>query len=83
MPDSEEREISGHNEIEQYLHCGKCFEEWKHTTGISPQEYQDMSVGWTVLGIQVWCNRHECNVMHVDFERHKHPANVYANPTTQ
>ena len=27
------------NNIELYLHCGKCLKEWKKKTDISPQEY--------------------------------------------
>lgn len=31
--------------------------------------------GWTPIGFQVWCTRHNANVVHVDFEGVKHPAN--------
>jgi len=72
------RDISGEKKIEQFLHCGKCLDEWKLTSGISPQEFQRISVGWTVVGFQIWCNRHDCNILHVDFEGVTHPANTCA-----
>ncbi len=62
------------NEIEMYFHCSLCIAELPDDT--SPQEWQRLEMGWTELGFQVWCKRHVCNVMHVDFEGHKHPANT-------
>lgn len=57
-----------------YLHCGQCLEELPN--GTSPRDWAQLSVGWTRAGLQVWCKRHECNVMHVDFEGAMHPANT-------
>ena len=64
------------NEIVMFLHCGRCLAE--KPEGTSPREWASLEVGWTQLGIQVWCKRHECNVLNVDFEGKKHPANVGA-----
>jgi hypothetical protein len=36
----------------------------------------DIEAGWTQLGFQVWCRNHNVNILHVDFEGHKHPANA-------
>ena len=69
-------EISNGLAIEQYLHCGKCLDEIPD--GLSPQEWASLEVGWTVLGLQVWCNRHNCNVVNIDFEGHEHPADMTA-----
>lgn len=69
------------NNIQMYLHCGKCLEEWKkdiRETLISPKDYQKVQVGWTKEGLQVWCVRHDCNILHVDFEGTKHPADTTA-----
>ena len=65
-------------EIGQFIHCGLCIEEWDtgKAVGESPQSYARFSVGWTKLGFQVWCNRHEANVLHVDFEGVQHRANT-------
>lgn len=41
----------------------------------SPSKYARISVGFTELGIQVWCVRHDVNVIHIDFEGRRHPAN--------
>lgn len=65
--------------IVMYLHCGKCLDELD--TGeidASPREYAHNEVGWTKEGLQIWCIRHECNVVHIDFEGQKHPANTTA-----
>ncbi len=60
--------------IQLYLHCGKCLDELPPDT--SPEEYSRTQAGWTEEGIQIWCNRHQCNVMHMDFEGRQHPANT-------
>ncbi len=64
--------------ISMYLHCGKCLEEWKNNPNIntnqSPTEYSQLEVGYTKWGIQIWCRRHNLNVLHVDFEGVKHPG---------
>ena len=69
-------EISNELMIRNYMHCGKCLEEIPD--GISPQEWSNLEVGWTELGLQVWCKRHRCNVVNIDFEGHKDPADETA-----
>ena len=72
------------NNIKMFVHCGGCLGELEQIRGLgkaqkvalSPREYADLEVGFTVQGIQVWCKRHECNVFHVDFEGTKHPADT-------
>ena len=54
------------NEIQAYLHCKKCTEELPE--GQSPMEYARTQSGWTNKGLQIWCNRHDENVMHLDFK---------------
>jgi hypothetical protein len=68
------RELTTDMQIKAFLHCGKCLKELVDQGGGSPRDYARLSVGWTAKGFQVWCNRHDCNVMHVDFEGRKHPA---------
>ena len=60
------------NEILQFFHCKVCGETIH--PGMSPSEYQDIEVGWTDKGLQVWCKRHDINIVHIDFEGHRHPA---------
>ncbi len=69
-----QRPISNQNKIELYLHCGLCFDE--KPADISPKDYQKIQAGWTKQGIQIWCTRHNVNIIHIDFEGHKHPANT-------
>ena len=87
---SNTRPIPNTNEIQLYLHCGLCLEElqsgtWTQRVGSysawgfgpapSPQEYVRVQAGWTPLGLQVWCTRHDVNIVHIDFEGVKHAAN--------
>ena len=67
-------ELTNKLSICSYIHCAMCLEEIPD--GVSPEEFADLSVGWTDLGFQAWCNRHECNILHVDFEGQKHPADT-------
>lgn len=65
--------ISNGKEICLYLHCACCLEDVPDS--FSPQQWQDLEVGWTEEGLQVWCKRHDVNVIHIDFEGQSHPAN--------
>ena len=66
--------IPSTNEIEAYVHCAKCLAA--RPADKSPQEWASLEVGFTKLGIQVWCKRHQTNVVHIDFQGAKHPANM-------
>lgn len=70
MPD---RDISNTNCIHTFFHCGKC--SILRPPDQSMREWAQLEIGFTPLGLQVWCKRCECNVVHVDFEGQKHPAN--------
>jgi hypothetical protein len=70
----EPRDIPIDNKIESFFHCGLCINEMP--AGTSPQEFAELECGWTALGFQVWCKRHGVNVIHIDFEGAKHPANT-------
>lgn len=69
------RDIPNTNEITTFLHCGLCIEEVQDMPGISPRDYAELEAGFTKLGLQLWCKRHGCNVVHIDFEGAQHPAN--------
>lgn len=64
--------ITADNQILMYYHCGQCMEEIPE--GTSPQEWSSLEVGATEFGIQVWCKRHDSNVINVDLEGQKHPG---------
>lgn len=72
--DEKMTELTNELQIVRYLHCNLCLEELP--AGWSPQEYGDYEIGWTIKGIQIWCKRHDCNIMHMDFEGQKHPADT-------
>ena len=75
----ETNEFGNAQSVVQYLHCGKCMHEIPgglEAPTIAPRDWADLSVGWTRWGLQIWCNRHECNVVHIDFEGNKHPADM-------
>ena len=82
--DPPEDELSNEMSIAMFLNCGLCVEEFKAripaTVDESPATYARLNVGWTKEGLQVWCVRHNCNVMHLDFEGQKHPANMTRKP---
>ena len=71
MPD---RPISSDNQISTFFHCKRCLEEIPE--GISPREWAQHEVGFTPIGLQVWCRRHEINIVHIDCEGQQHPANI-------
>ena len=75
-------EIENTDEIEMFIHCTKCVREYKAddeiNSKLTPKDYADTQAGWTIRGIQIWCNRHDCNILHIDFEGTKHPANTTA-----
>jgi len=58
--------------IVSFLHCKQCLKELP--AGKSPAEWSANDVGWTREGLQVWCRRHEQNIVHIDFEGQQHPA---------
>lgn len=60
------------NQIISYMHCGMCLQE--RPEGISPADWQDLEFGFTEKGMQIWCRRHDCNLLHVDYEGAQHPA---------
>jgi hypothetical protein len=73
-----QREVPATNEIGQFFHCALCVEEIKNGTAgtNSPQEYRRYDIGFTPIGLQVWCTRHNANIIHIDFEGQVHPANL-------
>ena len=68
------------NNIDTFLHCESCYSELKNAkteedfsligavAGESQMSYSRFEVGWTNQGFQVWCTRHNHNVIHIDFD---------------
>lgn len=72
-----ERKIPNTNKIKLYMHCGICITNIPPNT--TPREWSAIEAGWTDIGFQVWCKRCEKNIIHLDFEGFRHPANTTAN----
>ena len=62
------------SKIVAFFHCRKCLDSLP--AGRSPRDWASLEVGFTKRGLQVWCKRHELNVIHIDFEGHRHPADL-------
>jgi hypothetical protein len=67
------------NEIHTFFHCRLCLEE--KPPRVSARDYARLEVGFTPAGVQVWCVRHDANVVNIDYEGHKHPANMTRDRT--
>ena len=70
--------LTNNKSILLYFHCKQCLEE--KPADLSPAEFTAFEVGWTGVGLQVWCRRHDINVIHIDFEGAQHPADLTARP---
>ena len=65
IADADAREL-----VEEFV-CERCAEEFERRRGeflptATFHDYQALEVGLTEHGIQVWCRRHERNVVHLD-----------------
>lgn len=68
--------MSNTNEIGMFMHCRRCLLELPINE--SPAGYARLAMGFTPVGVQVWCERHDINVVHIDFEGAVHPADMTA-----
>lgn len=55
-----------------FINCLRCSDE--RPDDVSPREWARFSVALTERGLQVFCTRHDLNVVHIDFEGCVHPA---------
>lgn len=55
--------------IGTYFHCKRCFEVLPN--GMSMRDFSRFAVGFTPQGLQVWCTRHDANIIHIDFAGQK------------
>ena len=64
------------NGIEQNIICSKCETEFLlgSTDSRSLQDYSRLDIGFTSIGVQVWCRRHDANVVKIDFAGQKPTA---------
>tara|TARA_B100000212_G_C27179116_1_gene449518 strand:+ start:395 stop:610 length:216 start_codon:yes stop_codon:yes gene_type:complete len=57
------------NKIEMFIHCKKCVKE--RGEFISPRDYASLEFGYTKKGFQLWCVRHDENVLAIDLLEQK------------
>lgn len=78
------RQIPTLNDITQFLHCAKCIKELSEKKiPLSPQQYAKVEFGFTSRGVQLWCIRHDLNIIHIDFGDQKLRANTSAATSAQ
>ena len=58
--------MSDKNKIMAFFHCKECLKDLP--VSMSPQDFMKIDCGWTEEGFQVYCLRHELQVIHVDFQ---------------
>ena len=58
------------NQIKEPIVCVKCSNELSQglTDAKSIQDYSRVDVGFTDRGLQIWCQRHQVNICHINFE---------------
>ena len=66
--------VTADKQIVMFFHCGGCLGHVP--VGKTPREWSSIEAGWTERGLQVRCKRCDENIVHVDFEGQKHPANT-------
>ena len=61
------------NQINETIVCVKCSDEFMtgSTDAKSLQDYSKIDAGFTERGLQLWCQRHQANICHIDFEGKK------------
>ena len=61
------------NKIKEPIVCVKCSHEFLsgQTDSKSLQEYSKIDVGFTERGLQIWCQRHQLNICHINFDGKK------------
>ena len=69
---TDEKRITHDLQIHTYFACKLCLDE--KPDEVSPAAWSRNEIGWTQYGVQVWCRRHDCNVINIDFEGHRHHA---------
>lgn len=63
-------------QIKHVLECKRCTESCPAGTPL--QDYVRVSVGLTPYGLQVWCARHQANIVHIDFRGQRLKVNATA-----
>ena len=59
--------------INSHIVCNECIKELStlSSSDINLKNFVKFEVGFTNLGIQIWCIRHNINVCHIDFDNNQ------------
>ena len=55
------------SDILSFIHCKQCLNELP--TNTTPREWVKIEAGRTEIGLQIWCIRHERNIVHLDLRQ--------------
>jgi hypothetical protein len=73
ISEKRKRNYAAKDVITEFIRCPDC--EWDDKPlGESPRTWGRLEVGITPIGLQVWCTRHDRNVIHVDYQHRDYPA---------
>ena len=78
--ETDRRDMDQSRRILRFIHCAQCVREFPEVLRqgecMSLADFQAIEVGYTDVGLQVWCKRHNRNIVHFDFEGVSHPSAV-------
>jgi hypothetical protein len=61
--------------ILRFTYCRQCMKDLEHINRVkAPQsirDYSKLECGWTEFGFQLWCIRHNKNILHIDLRRNQ------------
>lgn len=57
--------------IQHKIVCVKCENEELNSHSENLLEYTNIEVGFTEIGLQIWCRKHNVNICHIDFNGNK------------
>ena len=62
-----------HNNITAPIVCQSCLQEYQNICEppFALRDFVEIDVGFTEIGIQIWCKKHNKNICHIDFDGHK------------
>lgn len=58
------------NHIKEPIVCAACMDEFAqgHSDAASLAAFMRMDIGFTDRGLQVWCRRHDRNIVEINFD---------------
>ena len=62
-----------HNNITAHVVCQSCLQEYQNiiNPSFALRDFIAIDVGFTEIGIQIWCRKHDKNICHIDFDGQK------------